>query len=264
MNIAVCVKQVPATDSRIKPSLHQEDIDRTDMSYVMNPYDEFGVEEALKIKEQLKTGVVTVMTIGPEKASEVLRSALALGADQAIHLKDPALAGGDAYATAVVLAAALKMGNYDIIFFGKHAIDTDSGAVSIHVAEFLGLPHVGVINKLTIYPDERMAIANRQIEGAIEVVETPLPAVFTCQKGLNEPRYATLSGIMKAKQKPLTVLALDELCLSEDQVGVKGAKIVVERFESPPTRKTGVILEGDPDAAVSELVRLLREEAKVL
>ncbi len=264
MNIAVCVKQVPATDSRIKPSAHQDDIDHTDMSYVMNPYDEFGVEEGLKIKEQLKTGSVTVITIGPEKAAEVLRSALALGVDQAIHLKDPALAGGDAYSTALVLSAALKKGNYDIIFFGKHAIDSDSGAVAIHAAEFLGLPHVGVINKLTIFADEKRAVAHRQIEGAVEVVETGLPAIFTCQKGLNEPRYATLAGIMKAKQKPLTVLSLIDLCLMESQVGSKGAKLVVERLEAPPPRKAGVMLEGDPDTAVAELIRLLHEEAKVI
>jgi len=271
MNIAVCVKQVPATDSRIKPTAHQDDIDRTDMVYVVNPYDEFGVEEALKIKDRVKTGSVTAITIGPEKASEVLRSCLALGVDQAIHLKDPALAGGDAYSTAVVLSAVLKKGNlqgaapYDIIFFGKHAVDTDNGAVAIHVAEFLGLPHVGVINQLTLDPDgEKRAIAHRQIEDAIEVVETSLPAIFTCQKGLNEPRYATLAGIMKAKQKPLTVLTLNELGLTESQVGSKGAKLVVERLELPQIRKAGVMLEGDPDIAVAELVRLLHEEAKVL
>jgi len=231
---------------------------------VVNPYDEFGVEEGLRIKEQLRTGSVTVITIGPEKASEVLRSCLALGADHAIHLKEFALAGGDAYSTAVVLAAALKKGCYDIIFFGKHAIDSDSGAVAIHVAEFMGLPHVGCINKLVLYPDERRAIANRQIEGAIEVVETPLPAIFTCQKGLNEPRYATLAGIMKAKQKQLTVLTLNDIGLSEDQVGIKGARLVVEHFEAPPGRKAGKIVEGDPDTAVAELIRLLHEEAKIL
>lgn len=264
MKIAVCVKQVPATDSRIKPTAQKDDIDRTDISYVVNPYDEFGVEEALKIRDQEKTGSVTVITIGPEKASEVLRSCLALGADQAIHLKDPALAGGDAYSTGLVLAAALKKGSYDIIFFGKHAVDSDNGAVAIHVAEFLGLPHVGVINKLVIDSYEKRAVANRQIEGAIEVVEVPLPAIFTCQKGLNEPRYATLAGIMKAKQKSLTVLTLSELGLTESQVGIKGAKLVVERLEAPPIRKAGVILEGDPDTAVAELLRLLHEEAKIL
>jgi electron transfer flavoprotein beta subunit len=164
----------------------------------------------------------------------------------------------------LVLAATLKRGSYDIIFFGKHAVDSDNGAVSIHAAEFMGIPHVAVINKLVVFPEEKRAIASRQIEGAIEVVETPLPAAFTCQKGLNEPRYATLAGIMKAKQKPLTVLTLADLELSEDQVGAKGAKLVVECFELPQSRSTGKILEGDPDTTVTELVRLLHEEAKVL
>ncbi|MEK7747542.1 MAG: electron transfer flavoprotein subunit beta/FixA family protein [Nitrospirota bacterium] len=264
MNIAVCVKQVPATDSRIKPSAEEVDIDRSDMSYVMNPYDEFGVEEALKLKSQIPGTVVTVITIGPEKASEVLRSCLALGADGAIHLKDPVLAGGDTYTTALVLSAALKLGTYDIIFFGKHAIDTDSGSVPIYTAEFMELPHVAVITKLTVLPLEKRAIVYRQIEGATEVVETPLPALFSCHKELNEPRYATLAGIMKAKQKPLKVLTLHELGLSEDQVGTKGAKLVVERLELPPPRKAGTILDGDPDTAVANLVRLLHEEAKVL
>jgi electron transfer flavoprotein beta subunit len=264
MNIAVCVKQVPATDSRIKPSAFQDDIDRTEISYVVNPYDEFGVEEGLKIKERFPGSLVTVITIGPEKAAEVLRSCLAVGADQAVHLKDPALAGGDAYATGLVLAAALKRGHYDIIFFGKHAVDSDSGAVAIHAAEFMGLPHVSVINKLVVFPEEKRAVANRQIEGAVEVVETPLPAIFTCQNGLNLPRYATLAGIMKAKQKPLTVLTLSDLGLSEDQVGAKGAKLVIDHFELPQVRKGGTILEGDPDAAVAELVRFLHEEANVI
>ena len=264
MNIAVCVKQVPATDARIKPNAQKNDVDREGLSYVMNPYDEFGVEEALKIKEQVKGGTVTVITIAPEKGIEVLRAALAVGADQAIHLKDPAFADGDTYSTALVLTAVLKRGNYDIIFFGKQAIDDDAGAVGIYVAEWMNLPHVAVINQLTIDPVQKKAVAHRQIEGGIEVVETDLPAIFTCQKGLNEPRYATLPGIMKAKQKPVTCFTPSDLGLSEDQVGSRGARLVVETLEPPAPRASGKILEGNPDAAVAELVRLLREEAKVL
>ena len=264
MNIAVCIKQVPATESKIKPSADGKDVDRTGLSYVVNPYDEFGVEEALRIKERLKTGQVTVLTIGPDKAAESLRTCLAVGADQAIHIKDPALEGGDAYSNGVVLAAALKKHSYDIIFFGKQAIDDDNGAVGIHVAELMGLPHIAAINKLEIFPEEKRAVAHRQIEGAVEVVETDLPAVFTCQKGLNEPRYASLPGIMKAKQKPLTLLSLSELALSPDQVGSRGAKLRVEKLELPPVRGDGRIIEGDPAQAVAELVRLLHEEAKIL
>ena len=264
MNIAVCIKQVPATESKIKPSADGQDIDRTGLSYVVNPYDEFGVEEALKIKERLKTGQVTVITIGPDKAAEALRTSLAVGADQAIHIKDPAFDRGDSYSNAVVLAAALKRQPYDIIFFGKQAIDDDNGAVGIQVAELMGLPHVAVVNKLDVYPEEKKAVAHRQIEGAVEVVETTLPVVLTCQKGLNEPRYASLPGIMKAKQKPLTVLSLPDLGLNAEQVGSKGAKLQIDKLEPPPVRGAGRIIEGDAAQAVAELVRLLREEAKLL
>lgn len=264
MNIAVCIKQVPATESKIKPSADGKEIDRTGLSYVVNPYDEFGVEEGLKIKERLKAGQVTVITIGPDKAAEALRTCLAVGADQAVHIKDPALEGGDAYSNAVVLAAALKKQPYDVIFFGKQAIDDDNGAVGIEVAELMGLPHVAAVNKLEIDPGAKRAVAHRQIEGAIEVVETPLPAIFTCQKGLNEPRYASLPGIMKAKQKPLAVLSLSELGLTADQVGARGAKLRIDKLELPPVRSAGKIIEGDPATAVAELVRLLREEAKIL
>jgi len=264
MNIAVCIKQVPATESKIVPSSDGKEIDWTGLSYVVNPYDEFGVEEALRIKERLKQGQVTVITLGPQKAAEALRACLAVGADQAIHLKDPSLKDADAYATAVVLSAVLKKGNYDLIFFGKQAIDDDSGAVGIHVAEMMGLPHVAVVNKLEVYPEEGRIIAHRQIEGAIEVVEATLPVVITCQKGLNEPRYASLPGIMKAKQKSMTVLSLSDIGLNPQEVGLQGSKLYVEKMHPPPSRPAGKMIDGDVRQAVLELVRLLREEAKIL
>ncbi len=264
MNIAVCIKQVPSTESKIRPSVDGKDIDRSGLSYVVNPYDEFGVEEGLKIKEQLGDGTVTAISIGQDKVSEALRTCLAVGVDQAIHIKDEALEGSDAYTIARVLATALKKSSYDVIFFGKQAIDDDSGAVGIHVAELMGLPHVSVINKLEIFAGENRAVAHRQIEGAVEVVETPLPAVFTCQKELNEPRYASLPGIMKAKQKPLTVWNLSDLEINPESVGSAKAMLSVEEITSPPVRVTGTIIKGNPSEAVSELLRLLREEAKVL
>ncbi len=262
--MAVCIKQVPATESKIKPSFDGREIDRAGLSYVVNPYDEFGVEEALRIKERFDEGSVTVITIGPERVTEALRTCLALGADQAIHIKDDRLEGGDAYATAFVLAAALKKENYDIIFFGKQAVDDDNGAVGIHLAELMGLPHVAVINKLDLKPGKGRAVASRQIEGATEIVEIKLPAVFTCQKGLNEPRYASLPGIMKAKQKPLATLTLENLGLDEESVGAKGAKLMVTHIEAPTERTTGKIFDKDPAESVEELLGLLRNEAKVL
>lgn len=264
MNIVVSIKQVPATEAKIKIAPDGMDIDRTGLSYVVNPYDEFGLEEAFKIKERLGKGSVTVITLGPEKALEALRTCLAVGADKAIHIKDPALDGSDAFATALVLSAALKTLSFDILFFGKQAIDDDNGAVGIHVAEMLHLPHVAVVNKLEIDEKAKRAVANRQIEGAVEVIETSLPALFTCQKGLNEPRYASLPGIMKAKQKPLTVLTLNELGLKPEEVGPEGSKLHFQKMLPPPARNAGRIVNGEPSQSVAELVKLLREEAKAL
>jgi len=264
MNIAICIKQVPATDARVVPSPLGNDINRTDISYILNPYDEFCIEEGLRIKESLKEGVVTVLTVAPAIGVEVLRTALALGVDQAIHMKDPAFADGDSFSTAVALTAALSKGNYDIILFGKHAIDDQSGAVGIYVAEWLGLPHVSMITHLAINADQKRAVAHRQIEGGVEVVETPLPAVFTCQKGLNEPRYATLPGIMKAKTKPITVMTPSDLGVPENQLGRQGAKVIIEALALPKGREKGKILEGPPDTVVDELIRLLHQEAKVI
>jgi len=264
MNIVVSVKQVPSTESKISVAPDGLDIDRTSLSYVVNPYDEFGLEEALRIKERIGSGTVTVLTVGPEKAQDALRSCLAVGADKAIHVKDPLAQGGDAHATARVLAAALKTIPFDILFFGKQAIDDDSGAVGIHVAEFLGVPHVAVVNKLEIDVPTKRAVAYRQIEGALEVVETPLPALFTCQKGLNEPRYPSLPGIMKAKQKPLTVLTLADLGLKPQEVGKSGSTLHLREMKPPPVRSEGKILTGEAATAVEQLVRLLHDEAKVI
>lgn len=263
MNIIVCVKRVPSTEAKIKIHPGGTDIDRTNLSYVVNPYDEFGVEEALRIKERFG-GEIIAVTIGPAKAAEALRTCLAMGVDKAVHVKDPACEGGDSFTTASVLSEALKRFPYDIIFFGKQAVDDDNAAVGIQVAELMGLPHVAVVNRLEIDPEKRRAVAHRQIEGGIEVVEVPLPALFTCQKGLNEPRYASLPGIMKAKQKPLQELTLSDLGIDPGTVGAAGARLRVVRMSPPPKRMGGEVITGEPQKAVAELVRRLREEAKVL
>lgn len=264
MNIVVCIKQVPATEAKIRVAPNGNDIDRTNLSYVVNPYCEFGVEEALRIKEKLGTGEVTVMSLGPPKVVEALRTCLAMGADKAVHLRDDSFEGGDSLTTALVLATALKMLTFDLLFFGKQAVDDDDGAVGIQVAELLGLPHVAVVNKLEMDAVRKTAVAHRQIEGGIEIVETPLPAVITCQKGLNEPRYASLPGIMKAKQKPLQELDLKALGLESNRVGAAGAKLKLVKLTPPPTRTGGKVLDGSPSQAVKDLVRLLQEEAKIL
>mgnify|MGYP001572613713 CR=1 FL=1 len=267
MKIVVCVKQVPATESKLQIAAVGADIDRSSLSFVVNPYDEFAVEEALQIKERLGTGEVTVLSLRPsaaQKAEEALRTCLAMGADKAVLLSDPAFEGGDSFTTALVLAAALRRLSFDLLLFGKQAVDDEEGAVGIQVAELLGIPHVAVVNKLEISADARIAVAHRQIEGGLEVVEAPLPALITCQKGLNEPRYPSLPGIMKARQKPLDVWNGDMLGLAPEMIGAAGAKLKVVRLELPPPRPAGRIIPGDATTAVKELVRLLREEAKVI
>lgn len=270
MKIVVCVKQVPATESKLQIAADSADIDRSSLSFVVNPYDEFAVEEALQIKERLGTGEVTVLSVRPhaaQKAEEALRTCLAIGADKAVLLSDPAFEGGDNFTTALILAAALRRLSFDLLLFGKQAVDDDDGAVGIQVAELLGIPHIAVVNKLEInpkWPEAREVLAHRQIEGGIEVVEAPLPALITCQKGLNEPRYPSLPGIMKAKQKPLDVWNRDTLGLAPEVIGAAGAKLKVVRLEPPPARPAGRIIPGDATTAVKELVRLLHEEAKVI
>ncbi len=243
------------------------DIDRSGLSFVVNPYDEFAVEEALRIKERVGSGDVTVLSLRPhpaQKPEEALRTCLAMGADKAILLSDPAFEEGDSFSTALALAAALRRLSFDLVLCGKQTVDDDGGAVGIQVAELLGIPHVAVVNKLDVDAQARRIVAHRQIEGGIEVVEAPLPALITCQKGLNEPRYPSLPGIMKAKQKPLEIWNWAMVGVEPETAGAAGAKLKVVRVEPPPARPAGRMIPGDAAAAVKELVRLLHEEAKII
>ena len=265
MNSVVCVKQVPDTESVIKIKPDGSDIITDDLKYVMNPYDEFGVEEALKLKEKFGGGSVTILCMGPSRAVETIRTGLAMGADKAVQLDDPAFEGGDSFATAKALAEALKGLEYDVIFCGKQAVDDDLSQVGQILAELLGLPQVSLIQKLQVADDKKSAVVDRQVEGGIEVLKVSLPAVLTTQKGLNEPRYASLPGIMKAKKKPLDVKDLAALGLNADSVGCNGSKTMITKYTPPPERAAGKIIEGEgPQETAPKLVQLLREEAKVI
>lgn len=267
MKLIVCIKQVPATESKLVLTRDGTDIERAGLTFVVNPYDEFAVEEALQIRERLGSGDVTVLSLrshAAQKPEEALRTCLAMGADKAILLSDPAFDGGDSYTTALVLAAALRCLSFDLLLFGKQAVDDDDGAVGIQVAELLGIPHVAVVNKLEVDRQNKTAVAHRQIERGIEVVEAPLPALITCQKGLNEPRYPSLPGIMNAKQRLLEVWNRETIGIASEAVGSGGAELKLVRLEPPPPRPVGRIITGDAAAAVQELVRLLHEEAKVI
>ncbi len=264
MEIIVCVKQVPDTESKIKINPEGTGILTEGIKYVMNPYDEYAVEEGLKIKEKFG-GTVTIFSLGPDRAGEAIRTALAMGADEGVHLNDPAFEGSDSLTTAKILAQAISDIKYDLILTGKQAVDLDCSQVFGCLAELLNLPYISVVVGLEISPDGKSAIARRETEGGVEeIIETSLPVVIAAQKGLNEPRYASLPGIMKAKRKQIKKIDLATLGLSPDEVGEKGSRLKTKNYRLPPERKAGKRIEGEPAEAAAELVRLLREEAKLI
>lgn len=263
MNVIVCMKQVPDTETLIKIKSDGSGIVTDDIKYVMNPYCEFGVEEALRIKEKFG-GQAILVTMGQQRAVETLRTGLAMGADRSIHLNDPAFEGADGFATAKALAEAIQKETFDLILCGKQAVDDDMAQVGPSLAELLNLPHVTLITKLEISPDKKKAKVEREVEGGKEVIEVSLPAVFTCQKGLNEPRYASLPGIMKAKKKEVKPINQATLGLPADQVGAAGSKTKIMKYIPPPSRPPGKIISGEVIDAAKNLVKLLREEAKII
>jgi electron transfer flavoprotein beta subunit len=258
MKIVVCAKFVPDTAIKVKVAADGRDVDLADVPHILNPYDEFAVEEALQIKEKLGAEVI-VVGAGSEKATAGLRTCLAMGADAAILVKEDALERADSFVLGAVLGKVCKGLSPDLIMFGKHAIGVDNGQVPTVVAELLGLPQVSVVVKLEIQNGQFRT--EREIEGGYEIVEGSLPAVITAQKGLNTPRYASLKGIMAAKKKPLDLRTLDSLGLGADDLQ---PRMTVEEVTLPPSRPPGRILTGDVSQAVAQLVNLLHEEAKVI
>ncbi|MGH7567623.1 MAG: electron transfer flavoprotein subunit beta/FixA family protein [Gemmatimonadales bacterium] len=250
MKIAVCIKRVPDTETRVKVAADGKSLDEAGVKFILNPYDEFAVEEALQRKEQAGAGEVVVVALGPAAAQETIRTALAMGADCGVLLQVDRLPA-DGLAVAQALAAELKTGGYDLILFGKMAIDDYNHQVGPMVAELLGLPCVTAVAHLEL--EAGKGVAEREVEGGIEVVEFPLPAVLSAYKGLNEPRYPALKGIMAAKKKPLEV----------KPVTLAAGAIEVLAMRPPPERKDGTIV-GEGPGAVPALLQLLREEAKVL
>jgi electron transfer flavoprotein beta subunit len=265
VKIAVLVKQVPDTETKIRIGPDGKDIVRDGVKFVMNPYDEFAVEQALLIKEKLADDTtVTVFSLGSAAAGETIRTALAMGADQGVLLRDDAFEGQDAIATARALAAALRSAGCDLVFAGKMAIDDNASVVPTAVAEFLGLPRVNMVQSFELAADRKSATVRRRIDGGEEVVECTLPAVFTCEKGLNEPRYASLTGIMKAKKKPIEEKNAAALGLAASEFGGAGSGARRERLLPLPERGACKFLEGEPREQARQLVQLLRTEAKVV
>jgi len=265
VKIGVLIKNVPDTETKIKITADATGIETSGIKYVMNPFDEFAVEEALRIKEKLQDGsTVTVICLGPDRVVETLRTALAMGADEAVHVWDQAFEGGDSLANARVLAKVVETMGFDLILGGKQGIDYDAAQTCAAVAEALGWPQACVVVGLELDAASRKATARRRIEGGDEVVEIELPAVITCEKGLNEPRYASLPGIMKAKKKEIGKVDLAAVGLDAQQVGAAGSKTKIVRYYPLPERPPCKMLEGEPAEVARELVRALREEAKVI
>ncbi len=250
MNIVVCMKSVPSSETKVKINSDGVTIEQTDVVFEINPYDEYAIEEAIRAKEA-HGGKVTILTLGAATATQNIRKARAMGADEALHLICENAELADSSTIAELLYSAIKEIEYDVIFCGKKAIDCDNHQVPNRLAQLMDIPAVTAISNLELTTES--GSAKRNIEGGTELISVNLPALFSAEKGLNEPRYASLPGIMAAKKKPL----------EERQVSLSNEKLTILSLELPPPKPKGRIVGEGPEAA-GELVRILREEAKVI
>lgn len=260
MNIVVFVKRVPDTESKIRIQRETAAVVEEGLNFVISPNDEYAVEEGLRLREA-RGGKVTAVSLGSDESLTVLRKALAMGVDEAVLIKDDLKETYDGLRVARILAAAVKarFADADLLLFGRLSVGADNAQVPAMTAELLGWPQATVVTNLVL--EGRAGTALREIEGAVEKVAFTLPAVVSAQKGLNEPRYETLKGIMAAKKKTIPVLTPAELGLSADDTA---PRVEVLGLEMPPAKAAGRMIGGTPEEAARELVRLLRDEAKVI
>ncbi|MBN2333091.1 MAG: electron transfer flavoprotein subunit beta/FixA family protein [Deltaproteobacteria bacterium] len=256
MNIVACIKQTFDTEAKIV--INDGQVSDQGVNLIVNPYDEYAVEQSIRLKEK-NGGEVVVVSVGGDKTQEALRYCLAMGADRAVLIQDPALANADSAACSVALAKLLADMEYDLIFCGKEAVDDGAAQVPSRLAEKLDLPQANVVIGFEL--GDGQATVTREIDGGTEILDVQLPALFSAQKGLNEVRYPSLPGIMKAKRKELKVVSLADLGLNADDVA---AKTELVSAELPPARKAGQVLTGEVDEVVAKLVALLKNEAKVI
>ncbi len=256
MQIYVIMKRTFDTEEKV--SLVDGRIDEEGVEFVINPYDEYALEEAISLKEK-HGGDVTVITVGEEAAEKQLRVALAMGADKAVLIDVEGIEERDPHTTATLIAAYLKDKPFDLILGGHVAIDGGSGQVGPRLAERLNIPQVTTVTKLDVQRNK--AVLVRDAEGDEETIETELPLLITAQQGLNEPRYPALSGIMKAKKKPLEVVTIDDLSIDQEEVAAKTERVDIYL---PPKKDRGKMLDGEPREQVKTLVSLLKNEAKVI
>ena len=257
MNIVVIIRQTPDTETKIKLGSEPNKIDTNGITWIINPYSEFAIEKALKIKEQVNAGEVVLLACGPSRTEEAIRQGLAMGADRAIFIKDDALEYADAYIISKLLASELKNMKFDLILTGKKMIDLETPQIPIFVAEELGLTHVSFVMKVNeIDAANKKVIVDREADGTHEIIEVQLPALITCDRGEDFPRYASITGIMKAKKKEIKEIKPNLTEIS--------SRTEIVSLELPPSRKEAKIFEGEVSEKVASLVKALREEAKVI
>jgi len=262
MDVIVCVKHVPETaEADIKIVANAKNIEKTGLVFDINEWDDYGVEEAVRLKEK-HGGTVTAVTLGSQEADSTLRKCLARGADKGVRLTDPKFESSDSFATAKILARAIKTLPFSIIITGAQASDDGNAIVGPILAQFLGIPHVTMVKKIEI--NGQVAQVKRELEGSLEeVVEVKLPAVLSVQTGINEPRYVSIMGIRKASQKEIKVMGLAELGLSENEVGEAGSWLKVGKLYVPPVEKQAEFLKGTPDEVATKIAEILKARGMV-
>ncbi len=259
MNIIVCIKRVPETaDADVSISKSGKDIDKSGLAFDLNEWDSYAIEEAILLKEKLG-GTVTVLSIGGEDSNESLRKCLAMGADDAMRLTDPAFDGSDGFVTAKILTEAIRKIPYDLILTGTQAEDDGYGQVGVVVAELLGIPHAAVVTRLEV--QDKKAKVHRELEGGLEeVYEIDLPAAFTIQTGINEPRYVSIMGIRKVAKKEIKTLGTSDLNLKPEEVGLSASNIQLEKIFLPPAGEGAEILGGKPEEIASKVFDILKDK----
>ncbi len=261
MNIIVCMKPVPDTTAE-KRLLPDGTLDRASVPTIINPWDEYAIEEALRIREAGGSGEIVLLCMGPENSTETIRKGLAMGADRAVLVTDPALHGSDMWATSKVLAEALRKLQFDLVLFGSQSTDAGGGMVYNIVAEMLGLPAVTWINEIEVTGGK--VRGKRGSDIGYDVVEAPLPAIASVTQTAHEPRYPSLPGIMKAKKKEIAVMGLSDLGIDASQVGLSGAMTTVTGSERPQTARARQIIKAEDPAATAAAIADFLESKKLI
>jgi len=262
LDVIVCVKHVPETaEAELKIDASGKAVEKTGLVYDINEWDDYALEEAVRIREK-QGGSVTAITIGPDDSDSTLRKCLARGADKAIRLADPKFEGSDGYAIAKILHSVIKTMQYDLVLTGMQAGDDGSAMVGPILAQLLGIPHATMVKKLEL--GTGTAKANRELEGGLEEqVEVKLPALFSVQTGINEPRYVSIMGIRKAMQKEIKIMSLADTGLSENDVGLAGSWLRIEKLYVPPVEKQAEFLKGTPDEMATRIAEILKAKGLI-